>query len=188
LVTRDIDILQQLAAHHSVTVCVSVTSLDSELARKMEPRASVPARRLAAIRKLNEAGIPAGVLVCPVIPGLTDHEIPSILNAAAEAGAKFAGYNVVRLPYANKELFEAWLAEHYPTRRDKVLSKLKQVRDGKLYDPDFGQRMTGTGPIADQIGSFFAIARRKAGIPERGRRLSAEAFRRPTPGQGSLFD
>lgn len=188
LVTRDIDHLQKLAQYGAVSVCLSVTSLNPEVARRMEPRASTPQRRIAAVRQLNEAGIPAGILICPVIPGLTDHEMPDILQAAAEAGAKFAGYNIVKLPYANRELFEQWLAENFPMRHDKVLSKIKQMRDGKLYDPDFGKRATGSGPLAEQIGTLFRIAKRKAGIPERGPGLSTSAFRRPTPGQASLFD
>jgi DNA repair photolyase len=186
LITRDIDVLQKLAKFHAVSVCISVTTLDKNLARQMEPRASAPHRRLDAIRELKAAGVPVGVLVCPIIPGLTDHEIPSVLQAAAEAGASFAGYNVIALPYAVKEIFEAWLSEHFPERHDKVLSKICQIRGGKLYDADFGQRMTGQGTVADGIKTLFRIARRKAGIPERGPRLSTDFFRRPTPGQLEL--
>jgi DNA repair photolyase len=188
LVTRDIDILKQLAKYDAVTVCISITTLNPELARKMEPRASTPTRRLKAIQTLAEAGIPVGVLVCPIIPGLTDHEMPSILQAAREAGALFAGYNMVQLPYANKELFEAWLGDNYPEKHAKVVSKIKQVRGGKLYDADFGQRMTGQGPFADQIGGLFKIAKRKAGFPPRGPRMSSEHFRRPVEGQLELFE
>jgi DNA repair photolyase len=188
LITRDIDVLRELARFNAVSVCISLTTLDAELARKMEPRASIPARRLAAVEKLAEAGVPVGVLVCPIIPGLTDHEIPNILSAAVQAGARFAGYNIIALPYANRELFETWLGEHFPARRDKVLSKIQQVRGGKLYDADFGQRMTGTGPIAEQINAFFKIAKRKAGFPQHGPGLTTEYFRRPTPGQYSLFE
>jgi DNA repair photolyase len=187
LVTRDVDLLCELAKFNAVSVCISLTTLDKELARSMEPRASIPSRRLAAIKKLSSAGVPVAVLVCPVVPGLTDHEIPDILKAAAQAGAKFAGYNMIQLPYANRELFESWLEAHYPTRRDKVLSKIMQVRGGKLYDADFGQRMTGTGPIAEGIKTLFKIARRQSGISERGPRLSSTSFRR-TPQQGSLFE
>lgn len=129
-----------------------------------------------------------GVLVCPVVPGLTDHEIPALLQAAANSGACFAGYNMIQLPYAVKDLFEEWLQVNFPQRRDKVISKICAVRGGKLYDADFGQRMTGQGVIAEQISSLFRIARRKAGIPECGPRLSVAAFRRPTPGQLELFD
>ena len=188
MVTRDTDILQRLAAHNAARVCISVTTLDHKLARRMEPRASSPSRRLAAVKALSEAGIPVGVLVCPVIPGLTDAEIPSILEAAAEAGAQFAGYNVLKLPYANRELFENWLLEHYPEKHGKVLNTVKAMRGGKLYDADFGQRMTGTGVFADHVRTLFRISRRKAGIPDRGPALSAAAFRRPIEGQLELFD
>ena len=188
LITRDVDILQKLAAHQAVSVCISVTTLDKDLARKMEPRASAPHKRLAAIETLSKAGIPVGVLVCPVIPGLTDHEIPALLQAAAKAGVCFAGYNMIQLPYAVKDLFDEWLQAHFPQRRDKVISKICQARGGKLYDADFGQRMTGQGVIAEQVQSLFRIARRKAGIPERGPRLSLAGFRRPVEGQLELFD
>ena len=188
LVTRDADILQQLAAHRAISVCISLTTLDKDLACKMEPRASAPHKRLQAIETLAQAGIPVGVLICPVIPGLTDHEIPALLQATAKAGACFAGYNMIQLPYAVKDLFDDWLQEHFPQRRDKVISKICQVRGGKLYDADFGQRMTGQGVIAAQVQSLFRIARRKAGIPERGPRLSSAAFRRPVEGQLQLFD
>jgi DNA repair photolyase len=187
LVTRDIDVLSELASFNCAKVCLSLTSLDAQLARNMEPRAATPARRLKAIEKLASAGIPVGALVCPIIPGLTDHEIPNILQAAKDAGAQFAAYNIVRLPYANRELFESWIWAHYPLRAQKVLSKITQVRDGKLYDADFGTRMTGTGPIAEQIRDFFAIAKRKAGFHEQGPSLTTEYFRRAKEGQGSLF-
>ncbi|HEY0075238.1 MAG TPA: PA0069 family radical SAM protein [Abditibacteriaceae bacterium] len=188
LITRDVDVLQQLAAYQAVTVCISVTTLSREVARKMEPRASAPHKRLKAIETLSKAGIPVGVLVCPVVPGLTDHEIPALLQAASNSGACFAGYNMIQLPYAVKDLFDDWLQIHFSERRDKVLSKICAIRGGKLYDADFGQRMTGQGVIAEQISSLFRIGRRKAGIPERGPRLSAAAFRRPTRGQLELFD
>ena len=188
LVTRDIDILQKLALRQAVSVCISITTLNKELARRMEPRASTPARRLAAIEALATANIPVGVLVCPVIPGLTDHELPSVLQAAAQAGAQFAGYNMLALPHAVKDVFDEWLQANYPEKRAKVISKIRAVRNGKLYDADFGQRMTGNGVFADQIRSLFRIARRKAKIPERGPRLSTDGFRRPSPGQLELFD
>ena len=188
LVTRDIDVLKRLADYKAVSVCISLTTLDAKLARQMEPRASIPARRLAAIGKLSAAGIPVGTLVCPVIPGLTDHEIPAILEAAARAGAQFAGYNLVQLPYANKDLFMEWVETNFPEKAAKVESKIRQMRGGKLYDADFGQRMMGTGPFAAQIGGLFKIARRKAGIPSRGPRLCAESFRCPVGGQLELFD
>jgi len=188
LVTRDIDLLGELASHGSAAVFVSVTSLDSEVARLMEPRASIPARRLKAIEMLATAGIPTGVLVCPVVPGLTDHELPAILQAAADAGARFAGYNMLRLPYALKELFETWLETNFPEKQNKVLNKVREVRGGLLYNAEFGSRMSGEGVFAEQVKALFDLSRKKAGITERGPRLSAAAFRRPSNGQFALFD
>jgi DNA repair photolyase len=189
LVTRDIDHLAELARHNAVGVAISITSLDAKLAGKMEPRASRPEMRLDAIRKLREAGIPAGVMVAPIVPGLTDHEIPSIVAAAAQAGACFAGYTIVRLPYGVKDLFAEWLRTHYPDRADKVLHTIESLRGGKLNDSRFGVRMRGEGALADTIRSLFSIARRKAGLDGPGPKLSTEAFRRPSPcGQLGLFD
>lgn len=118
-------------------------------------------------------------MVAPIIPGLTDHQIPAILNAAAEAGASFAGYEMLRLPYANKELFEGWLEQHFPERKEKILNRIRAVRGGKLSDPRFGSRMRGEGVFADQIWQIFHVACRKAGLPEGGPELSSLAFRRP---------
>ena len=189
LVTRDIDVLQELARYNASLVCVSVTSLDADLARKLEPRAAQPLRRLDAIRQLAEAGVPVGVLVCPVIPGLTDHEIPSILQAAKDAGASFAGYNMLRLPYAVKDLFELWLDDHYPEKKNKVLNKVREMRGGKLYDSAFETRMHGEGVVADSVATLFRIAKQKAGFGGRERvRLSAASFRKVVEGQGRLFD
>lgn len=187
LVTRDIDQLSELARFDAAAVCVSVTTLDAELARVMEPRTSTPANRLDAIRTLSEAGVPVRVLVAPVIPGLTDHEITSIIASAADAGALYAGYVVVRLPYAVKELFESWLDGHFPDRKKKVLNRIREMRDGKLNDPNFGSRMKGQGVFAEQIRSMFKMAWRKAGIEAGGPELSTAAFRRPDGAQLSLF-
>jgi len=154
----------------------------------MEPRTSPPAARLAAIRALSQAGIPTGVLVAPVLPGLTDHEIPSLVTAAVEAGAKFAGYVILRLPYAVAPLFEQWLERHFPDRKDKVLNRIRSMRDGKLNDPQFGSRMTGQGIFAEQIGSLFEVACRKAGLKlGNSPHLSTAAFRRQPSEQLSLF-
>jgi DNA repair photolyase len=188
LVTRDIDVLSELARHQAAVVCVSVTTLDTSLRKVMEPRTSPPASRLAAIEALSQAGIPVGVLVAPVIPGLTDHEIPRILAAAAKAGAKFAGHVVLRLPYAVAPLFEDWLTRHFPDRKDKVLNRIRSLRGGKLYDAQFGSRMRGEGIFAEQIGQMFDVAKRKAGLTHPGPELSTAAFRRVEPGQMSLFD
>jgi len=179
LVTRDLDLLSELARYHAASVCISITSLDTELRGVLEPRTSPPAARLEAIRKLSCAGVPVGVLVAPIIPGLTDHEIPAILNAAAQAGAAFAGCEMLRLPYGLADLFEDWLARHYPDRKEKVLAHIRSVRGGKLNDSRFGFRMRGEGIIADQIHQMFQVARRKAGIPETWPELSAASFRRP---------
>jgi DNA repair photolyase len=186
LVTRDVDLLSELARHNAATVCVSVTTLDTELRKIMEPRTSPPAARLEAIRRLSQAGVHVGVLMAPIVPGLTDHEIPAILQAAAEAGAKFAGHVTLRLPHAVAPLFEKWLETHFPDRKEKVLNRLRSMRGGKLYDSKFGQRMRGEGIFADQIDQLFDVARRKVGIPERGGNLSVTAFRRPAGAQMEL--
>jgi DNA repair photolyase len=186
-VTRDADLLASLAAHGAASVVLSVTTLDAELQRKMEPRAAPPARRLAAIEALAEAGVPVGVLVAPIVPGLTDHEIPRILEAAAAAGAGYAGRVVLRLPHGLKALFEEWLEQHFPERREKVLNRLRALHGGELYDPTFRHRQRGAGVFAEQIAQLFDAARRRAGLAERGPELSTAAFRRPSA-QRSLFD
>lgn len=187
LVTRDIDILAELAAMQAAAVMVSVTTLDAALARALEPRASTPADRLAAIEALNAAGIPAGVMAAPCIPGLTDHEMPAILEAAAARGAKRAGYVMLRLPYGLKEIFSKWLEQHYPERKDKVLNHIRDVRGGKLNDSRFGKRMRGEGHYADQVSAMFKIHTRRLGMNQSGFTLSADRFRDPGDGQQMLF-
>ncbi|HEY2589749.1 MAG TPA: PA0069 family radical SAM protein [Tepidisphaeraceae bacterium] len=189
LITRDIDLLAELASLNLAAAMVSVTTLDAELARRMEPRTSAPRRRLEAIELLAKAGIPVGVMVAPIIPGLTDHETPSILKAAAAAGARFAGSVPVRLPLGVAPLFEAWLARHYPGRKDKVLNRIRSLRGGKLNDSNFNSRMKGQGVFAEQIAAMFKLAVRKAGLDNPFPALSTEHFRRPTvPGaQFELF-
>lgn len=189
LVTRDIDLLSQLASIRAAAVMVSVTTLDAELARRMEPRTSAPRRRLEAIEALSSAGIPVGVMVAPIIPGLTDHEIPAILNAAAKAGARFAGVVPVRLPLAVAPLFENWLERNYPNRKDKVLNRIRSLRGGKLNDSNFGSRMKGQGIFAKQISTMFKLAVRKAGLDKPFPSLSTEHFRRvhSVGGQLDLF-
>lgn len=179
LVTRDVDLLARLAEHGAASVTLSITTLDTDLQRAMEPRACTPARRLLAIRTLADAGVPVGVNVAPVIPGLSDHEMPRILAAAAEAGATRAGFIMLRLPYAVKGLFETWLAQHYPQRKAKVLGRVREVRGGRLNDPRFGTRMRGEGPYAEQIADLFHVTRRKLGLDRDRRPLSTAAFRRP---------
>jgi DNA repair photolyase len=187
LVARDIDILAELAEHQAVAVNVSVTTLDAGLQRLLEPRASHPHERLKAIERLSQAGIPVGVLVAPIIPGLTEHEIPAILSAAAEAGASHAGHIVLRLPRGVKHLFTAWLERNFPSRRDKVLNRVRALRGGRLDDSRFGSRMKGEGVFASQIHDLFDLSRRRSGIPEEHPKLSTDAFRRPADAQLKLF-
>jgi len=186
LVTRDIDLLAELAQHHAACVTISITTLDPALARIMEPRTSTPELRLDAIARLAEAGVPVGVNVAPTIPGLTDHEMPSILAAAKEAGAKWAGIVVLRLPWAVAPLFEKWLEEHFPDRKDKVLNRIRDLRGGKLYDAQWGVRGRGTGIFAEQIRALFDVTCRRVGLNEEHYELSTAAFRRPTA-QASFF-
>jgi DNA repair photolyase len=187
LVTRDIDLLSTLSKFDGVLVFVSVTSLDGDLAGQLEPRASHPFRRLAAIKALTSAGVPTGTLVAPVIPGLTDHEIPSILKAAAQAGAVAAGYVPLRLPYAVAPLFEEWLTLHRPLQKEKALNRIRSIRGGRMNDPDFGSRMQGEGPYAEHLSELFEISCRKAGLNSSRPRLSVTSFRRPGPAQLPLF-
>jgi DNA repair photolyase len=182
LVTRDIDHLGALAEHGAAVVNLSITTLDGELARRMEPRASHPRDRLKAVERLAAAGIPVGVMVAPVVPAITDHEMPKILEAAAQAGATSAGYVVLRLPGAVSGLFEDWLERHFPDRKEKVLNRLKDLRGGRLYDPHFGSRMSGEGLFADQIRVTFETFKRRYGLDRPRPELSTAAFRRP--GQG----
>lgn len=189
LVTRDIDLLRELARHGAAAVTLSITTLRRELQRVLEPRAATPERRLEAVRKLAEAGIPTGVLVAPVIPGLTDFEMPHILKAAAEAGASRAGYVLLRLPHGLKELFEDWLERHVPDRKGKVLNRLRALHGGALYDARFGVRARGEGPYADQLRAMFDVTCRAAGLNALSLELSAAAFRRPRSiEQGDLFE
>jgi DNA repair photolyase len=188
LVTRDIDLLGELARHGAAAVVLSVTTLDGELARRLEPRAAAPAGRLAAIAELAAAGVPVGVLVAPVIPGLTDHEMPAILGAAARAGARFAGYTALRLPHGLGDLFEQWLERNCPEQKSRVLSRIRTLRGGKLNDPRFGSRMAGEGEPARLLKQMFAVACKRAGIDKRWPELSTAAFRRPAGEQPLLFE
>jgi DNA repair photolyase len=189
LVTRDIDLLADLARHGAAAVMLSVTTLRNDVQRVMEPRGATPERRLDAIRRLSEAGIPVGVMVAPVVPGLTDHEMAAILAAAADAGASRAGFIMLRLPHGVGELFEAWLEQHFPARRGKVLGRVRDVRGGRLYDSRYGPRQRGHGPFAEQIRRMFEITCRRVGLVHgEGSALSAAAFRRPGGAQRSLFN
>jgi DNA repair photolyase len=188
LVTRDLDVLRELAKHNAAVVFISVTTLDAALTPKLEPRASLPAMRLRAIEQLSAAGIPVGVFVAPVIPAITDEEIPAILAAAYEAGARTAGYVLLRLPFAVKDIFADWLAHHFPDRKEKVLNRIRAMREGRLNNPEFGERMRGQGIFADQIRQLFEVAARKAGFREDDTpKLSTASFRRPGGTQLKLF-
>jgi DNA repair photolyase len=179
LVTRDLDLLSELAAHKASAVNISVTSLNPDLQRVLEPRTSVPSARLEAIERLCNAGIPVGVMVAPIIPGLTDHEVPKILEACANAGAQFAGYTIVRLPWAVAPLFERWLEEHFPDRKEKVLGRIRHLRgNGRLNNTQWHSRITGQGIFAEQIANIFEVSCRRAGMGTRPK-LSTAAFRRP---------
>lgn len=188
LVTRDLDLLGELAACHAARVMLSVTTLDPELARALEPRAATPERRLDAIARLSDAGIQVGAIVGPVIPGLTDHELPSIVEASAAAGALTASYILLRLPHGVKELFADWLERNFPDRKEKVLGRVREVRSGGLNDSRFRSRMRGEGPYAEHVRSMFEVTRRRHGLNRRLDPLSTRAFRRPaSDGQGDLF-
>jgi DNA repair photolyase len=152
----------------------------------MEPRTSSPELRLEAVSRLVEAGVPVGVMVAPIVPGLTDHEMPSILAAAKKAGARWAGFVVLRLPWAVAPLFEQWLEEQFPDRKDKVLNRIRELRGGKLYDAQWNVRGRGTGIFAEQIEALFGVTCRRLGLNEEGRGLSTAEFRRKTA-QGFLF-
>src|ERR1700734_1523439 len=181
LVLRDLDLLADLAADRLVSVMISITSLTDDIKRTLEPRTASPQARLRVVRQLSEAGISVGVLVAPVIPAVTDHEMEDILAAAKDAGAGSAGYVLLRLPHEVKVLFREWLAEPYPDRAKHVMSLINQTRGGKDYDAEFGQRMSGTGPYAELLRTRFELARRKCGFDAAEDRydLATHLFRPP---------
>jgi DNA repair photolyase len=185
LVLRDLDILSELAARGLTAVHVSLTTLDNELKRRMEPRTAGPNQRLAMVARLAERGIPTGVMIAPVIPALNDHELEEMLRLAAAAGARSAGYVLLRLPHEVKALFEEWLREHYPDRADHVLSLVRQMHGGELYDSSFHRRQRGSGPFADLLRARFARARRQHGL-DRETSLNSDRFRKPPPRSGQL--
>jgi DNA repair photolyase len=187
LVLRDLDLLLELERFQAAAVFITVTTLDEELAATLEPRAARPRLRLDVLRQLAEAGIPTGVLVAPVIPGLTDHEIPAILAAARAAGVRHASWQMLRLPYGVKELFSEWLARHRPERRARVLHLLRTLRGGALNDARFGLRMRGEGPHASAIEALFRTSARRLGFAAGRVDLSSASFRRPGATQGQLF-
>ncbi len=185
LVTRDIDILEKLAKDNLVRVNLSTTSLNPDLTAVLEPRTSRPAKRIEAIQKLTDAGIPTGIMTAPVIPGINDHEIPELLSVGAKAGAIHAGYVMLRLPWGVKDLFTNWLEHHFPDRKNKVLNKITDIRNGKLNDSTFGLRMKGSGNYADQIKKLFEIHSAKNGLNLERKPLDSTKFIRA--GQRDLF-
>ncbi|WP_293576672.1 PA0069 family radical SAM protein [Phaeobacter sp.] len=189
LVERDIDILAPMAAKGLVRVGVSLTTLDPDLLRRMEPRAPLPARRLAMIRRLSDAGIPVRVMASPMVPGLTDHELEALLAAGAEAGADAASWIMLRLPREVSQLWQEWLAEHAPARAEKVMARLREMHGGRDYDPRWGQRMRGDGPYAAMLAHRFQVACKRLGLSERRAPLRCDLFQRPPqPGdQLALF-
>ena len=189
LVLRDLDLIAQLAGRRLIHVLLSITTLDAELARNMEPRTATPEARLRAVRELSAAGVPVGVMVAPVVPGLTDDEMPAILSAAAEAGARSAGWQMLRLPLAVEPIFRDWLARHYPLKQARVESLIRSLRDGKLSDAQFGRRMRGSGPYAEQIAATFKVFKKKHGLDRGLPSLDLSQFRPPVApsGQRSLF-
>jgi len=187
LVTRDIDYLQELARYHCVSVFISVTSLDNTLVQKMEPRTSSPARRIKAIEQLASAGIPVGVNVAPIVPAVTDHEMADILRACSDAGATSAGFIILRLPFKVKDMFQTWLEQHFPDRKEKVVNRIKAMRKGKLYNSNFGERMKGEGEYYNQIKKSFEIHAKRLGLNRKSTRLTTEYFKKVHGEQLGLF-
>jgi DNA repair photolyase len=187
LVLRDLDILRDMAKHNLIRVTISVTTLDNNLGRKMEPRTSSPQARLAALEALTEAGIPTNVNVAPVIPGLTDHEVPAILKEAAVRGVPSTAYILLRLPWAVKGLFIDWLNQHYPERAAKVIHAVEETRAGRLNDPCFSTRMSGEGTRAETIKKMFEVACEKYGLNQSKPEFSTAHFRRGNLQQSELF-
>jgi DNA repair photolyase len=187
LVLRDLDLLAELAGQGLASVALSVTTLDAELKRRLEPRTASPQARLRTLKELSAAGVPSGVLVAPVIPALTDHEMEGILAAAAQAGVRWAGYVLLRLPYEIKDLFAEWLAEHYPQRAEHIMSLIRAMRGGRDNDPRFGSRMRGTGPYAVLLRNRFRIACRRLNLNSAARdTLNTGLFCPPAPAGSQL--
>lgn len=189
LIERDVDLLADMASDDLVTVMFSVTTLDTQLARRMEPRAATPQRRLQAMRRLRDAGVPVGVLFAPLIPALNDHEMESVFEAAVEAGAQSGGYVLLRLPLEVRDLFREWLETHVPGRAAHVMSLMRQLHGGREYDSNFGKRMRGEGPFADVLSQRFRIIAARLGLNRSKRALDRTKFRPPrkTGPQGELF-
>jgi DNA repair photolyase len=186
LVARDVDLLAPLAELRLVRVMLSITTLDHELARVLEPRTSPPAKKLDAIQALTAAGVPVGIMVAPIIPGLTDHEVPSILAAAAEAGAKTAGYVLLRLPFAVRPIFEEWLARNRPQQYDRVIARIRSTRGGEMYQTRWRVRQTGTGEYAEQIAGTFQVFKKKYGLDGDLPPYDFSLFRPPPVSDGQM--
>jgi DNA repair photolyase len=188
LILRDLDLLREMASDGLCSVRISLTSLSNDLKRRMEPRTAAPATRLKMIRQLSEAGIPTGIILGPVIPFINDHEIESILEAAAEAGATRASWIMLRLPHELDELFQDWLQRHFPQRAEHVMNRMRDLRGGKSYDATFGRRMTGTGPYSDLIRQRFTKKARRLGLNLHAEEpLRGDLFRRPGGEQMPLW-
>jgi len=188
LIERDLDQLAPMAAEGLVQVFISIGTLDAEIARRLEPRAAAPYRRIEAVRRLREHGIPCGVLVAPIIPFLNDKDMESVLEAAQEAGAGMSGYTIVRLPWEVKDLFKDWLERHYPLKAAHIMARIRDMRGGRENDPEFGSRMRGEGPFAELIRMRFNVACKRLGLNAGERnRLDTSKFRRPKPAQKELF-
>ena len=186
MLVRDLDLLEQLNRHRAISVSISLTTLDATLARQLEPRTSSPEARLRTVAPLSEAGIPVRVMLAPIIPGLTDSEIPAILEAAADAGARSASWQMLRLPLAVETVFVDWVSRTLPDAAERVLGRIRSVRDGQLSDTQFGRRMRGTGPLAEQIRATFKVFAARHGLDQGLPPLSTDDFRPPTPSSGQL--
>lgn len=187
MILRDIDLLSEMAKENLATAVLSITTMKRDLSRKLEPRTSVPSERFNVLEKLAKAGIPVGVNVAPIIPGLNDEEIPAILKEASERGAKFAGHVMLRLPYSVKDLFVDWLNRNYPERASKIINRIHEMRDGGLSDPNFGSRMSGKGKIAESIHHLFRISCDKYGLNKEKIRMDYSKFRKSEIVQEELF-
>ncbi|MBT7612263.1 MAG: PA0069 family radical SAM protein, partial [Rhodospirillaceae bacterium] len=179
LIARDADILSAMAEQHLARAYISITTLDGSLARRMEPRAPTPAKRLKAIEALAKAGVPVGVMFAPIIPGLNDHEMEDVLQASHDAGASTGGYVLLRLPLEIKDLFREWLEAQYPDRAGRVITLVRDCRGGRDYDAEWGKRLKGTGPFADMVAKRFAIACRRYGLDKRSWELDTTRFVKP---------
>ncbi|TMH45864.1 MAG: PA0069 family radical SAM protein [Betaproteobacteria bacterium] len=188
LIERDLDLLEPMAREGLAQVFVSIGSLDGEIARTLEPRAAAPYRRVETVRRLSERGVPCGTLVAPIIPFLNDKDMEAVLEAVSEAGARMAGYTLLRLPWEVKDLFKDWLERHYPLKAKHVMARIRDMRGGRDNDPRFGSRMKGEGQFAELLAKRFEIACKRLGLNAGGRkRLDTTKFRRPDPSQGKLF-